>query len=42
MSSMATSTNTRVRRRKVTQTSNSCNDMPYQVPKNFAKQHKSK
>ena len=41
MSSIPISTNTQVQRREITQTSNSSNDMLYQVPKKFAKQHNS-
>ena len=41
MSSTATSTNTQVQRREITQTSNNSNDMPYKVPKEFTKQHNS-
>ena len=37
ISSIATSTNTQIQRREITQTSNSFNDMLYQVPKKFAK-----
>ena len=33
MSSTATSTDTQVQRREIMQTSNSSNNMPYQVPK---------
>ena len=41
MSSTATSTSTQFQRRGIVQTSNSSNDMPYQVPEKFAKQHNS-
>ena len=41
ISNFAISTNTQVQRREITQTSNSSNDMPYQVPKKLAKQHNS-
>lgn len=41
MSNMATSANAKVRRRKITQASNSSNDILHHVPESFAKQHYS-
>ena len=41
ISSIAFSTNTQVQCKEATQTSNSSNDMLFQVPKKFAKQHSS-
>ena len=41
-SSVTTSTNAQVKRRKAKQTTNSSNGMPYQVPKKIAKQYNLK